>query len=142
MTLANALAKKRLEEVDKDLQRLATITATYGGASQSATITVAAYPNVVAVSCATTTPSAGATPTVACTGTLDGPSPAGGWQLALAASDPSVGVPPRVTVPASSQTFQFSLAIGPVAAVTPVVVNISDAQSGLSLWNVGLSVSP
>jgi hypothetical protein len=126
--------------VDAPPTRLATITATYGGATQSATITITAYPNVVAVSCATTTPSSGAT--VACTGTLDGPSPAGGWQLALAASDPSVGVPARVTVPASSPTFQFSLAIGPVAAVTAVVLNISDAQSGLSLWNVGLSVSP
>ena len=120
--------------------RLATITATYGGSSQSATVTVVAYANVVAVSCATTTPSAGAS--VPCTGTLDGPSPPGGWQLALATSDPSVVAPARLTVPASSQTFQFSLAIGSVAAVTPVVVNITDAQSGLSLWNVGLSVSP
>jgi hypothetical protein len=126
--------------LDAPPTRLATITATYGGASQSATITVTAYPNVIAVSCTTTTPGAGTT--VACTGTLDGPSPAGGWQLALAASDPSVGVPARVTVPSSSQTFQFSLAIGPVTAVTAVVLNISDALSGLSLWNVGLSVSP
>jgi hypothetical protein len=58
------------------------------------------------------------------------------------ASDASITVPSRVTVPASSQTFQFSLTIGSVAATTAVVVNISDAQSGLSLWNVGLSVSP
>jgi len=45
-------------------------------------------------------------------------------------------------VPASSQSFQFSLTIGTVAAATAVVVNISDAPSGLSLWNLGLSVSP
>ena len=120
--------------------RLATITASYGGSSQSAAVTVVAYASVVAVSCATTTPAAGAT--VSCTGTLDGPSPAGGWLLALATSDASVSAPPRVTVPASSQTFQFSLAIGPVTAVTAVVVNITDAASGLSLWNIGLSVSP
>jgi hypothetical protein len=79
---------------------------------------------------------------VSCTGTLDGPGPAGGWLLALATSDASVSAPPRVSVPASSQTFQFSLAIGPVTAVTAVVVNITDAASGLSLWNIGLSVSP
>ena len=126
--------------LDAPPTRLATITATYGGSSQSATVTVVAYAKIVAVSCATTTPSAGAT--VACTGTLDGPSPASGWQLALAPSDASVTVPARVTVPASSQTFQFSLTIGSVTAVTAVVVNIADAQSGLSLWNVGLSVSP
>jgi hypothetical protein len=29
-----------------------------------------------------------------------------------------------------------------VTAVTAVVVNITDAASGLSLWNIGLSVSP
>jgi hypothetical protein len=120
--------------------RLATITASYGGSSQSAAVTVVAYASVVAVSCATTTPAAGAT--VSCTGTLDGPGPAGGWLLALATSDASVSAPPRVSVPASSQTFQFSLAIGPVTAVTAVVVNITDAASGLSLWNIGLSVSP
>jgi hypothetical protein len=120
--------------------RLATITASYGGSSQSAAVTVVAYASVVAVSCATTTPAAGTT--VSCTGTLDGPSPAGGWLLALATSDASVSAPSRVTVPASSQTFQFSLAIGPVTAVTAVVVNITDAASGLSLWNIGLSVSP
>ena len=62
--------------------------------------------------------------------------------LALATSDASVSAPPRVTVPASSQTFQFSLSIGPVTAATAVVVNITDAASGLSLWNIGLSVSP
>jgi hypothetical protein len=95
---------------------------------------------VIGVSCATTTPGAGAT--VSCTGTLDSPSPAAGWQLALLASDASVTVTSRVTVPASSQSFQFSLTIGTVAAATAVVVNISDAQSGLSLWNLGLSVSP
>jgi hypothetical protein len=126
--------------LDAPPTRLATITATYGGSSQSATVTVLAYPTVVAVTCATTTPSAGAT--VSCTGTLDGPTPPGGWQLAVLASDASITVPSRVTVPASSQTFQFSLTIGSVAATTAVVVNISDAQSGLSLWNVGLSVSP
>jgi hypothetical protein len=126
--------------LDAPPTRLATITATYNGSSQAATVTVLAYPNVVAVTCATTTPSAGAS--VSCTGTLDGPTPAGGWQLAVLTSDASVTVPSRLTVPASSQTFQFSLAIGSVAATTAVVVNISDAQSGLSLWNVGLSVSP
>ncbi len=126
--------------IDAPPTRVATITALYGGSSQSATVTVVAYPNVIGVSCATTTPSAGATDS--CTGTLDGPAPPGGWQLALLASDASVTVTSRVTVSASSQTFQFSLTIGSVATTTAVVVNISDAQSGLSLWNLGLSVSP
>jgi len=118
----------------------ATITATYGGSSQTATVTVLAYPTLAAVSCTPTTPTAGTT--VQCTGTLASAAPAGGWRLALASSDPSVTPPAIVTVPASAQTFQFSLATGPVSTLTSVVVRISDAQSGLSLWSVGLSVSP
>ena len=118
----------------------ATITATYGGSSQTATVTVLAYPNVIAVSCTPTTATAGTT--VQCSGTLGSAAPAGGWRLALASSDASVTAPAIVTAAPASQTFQFSLATGPVSSLTSVVVRISDAQSGLSLWSIGLSVSP
>jgi hypothetical protein len=101
---------------------------------------VLAYPNVIAVSCTPTTPTAGTA--VQCTGTLASPSPAAGWRLSLGSSDPSVAAPSSVTVPPSAATFQFSLATASVASVTAVTVNIYDAQSGLLLWTVGLSVSP
>ena len=118
----------------------ATIAASYGGTSQTATVTVVAYPSLVAVSCSTTTPTAGTA--VQCTGTLGSPTPGGGWLLALASSDPSVTPPPTVTVPASAATFQFSLTTGSVSAATAVTVAIVDARSGILLWTLGLSVSP
>ncbi|MGH9142444.1 MAG: hypothetical protein ACRD2I_15040, partial [Vicinamibacterales bacterium] len=111
-----------------------------GGASVTATVTVVAYPNLTAVSCTPTTPSAGTA--VQCTGTLARASPAGGWQLAVASSDPSVTAPSNVMVAPSATTFQFSLTTGVVSGTTAVTVTIYDGPSGLSLWTVGLSVSP
>ncbi len=118
----------------------AIITASYGGASLTATVTVVAYPNLTAVSCTPSTPSAGTA--VECMGTLASASPAGGWQLSVASSDPSVRAPASVIVPPSATTFQFSLTTGVVSAITAVTVTIYDGPSGLSLWTVGLSVSP
>jgi hypothetical protein len=118
----------------------ATITATYAGASQTATLIVLAYPNVVGVSCTPTNPTGGTT--VQCTGTLASPSPAGGWRLSVASSDPSVTVPASVTVPSSSLTFPFSLGTTAVSSVTIVSVEIFDVQSGLRLWGLVISVTP
>jgi hypothetical protein len=126
--------------VDTPPTTTATIAAAYGGVSQTATVTIVAYPHLVALSCAPTTAVAG-TP-VQCTGTLASPSPAGGWQLALASSDPSVSPPSTVIVAASASTFQFSMATGAVSAATAVTVAVVDAKSGLSLWTIGLSVTP
>ncbi len=117
-----------------------TITATYAGTSQPATLIVVAYPNVISVSCTPTNPTGGTT--VQCTGTLASPSPAGGWRLACASSNPSVTVPASVTVPPSSLTFQLSLATTAVSSVTVVSVQITDAESGLPLWGQIISVTP
>jgi hypothetical protein len=117
----------------------AAITASYAGASQSATLTVVAYPSVVAMSCSPTTPSGGAT--VQCTGTLSGPSPAQGWKLLGASSDPSVTVP-AIMVPPSSTTFQFAMTTTVVTVLTTVTVQLYDAQSGLPLWGQAISVTP
>jgi hypothetical protein len=118
----------------------ATITASYGGASHTTTLVVVAYPNVVALTC-TPASATGGTP-VSCSGTLAGPSPAAGWRLNVAASDPSVVVPAGVTVGPSSQTFQFSLGTTTVTAATTVSVQLFDAQSGLALWSQILTVTP
>jgi hypothetical protein len=118
----------------------ATITATYGGTSQTTTLVVVAYPQVVGVSCAPVNPTGG-TP-VQCTGSLASPNPAGGWRLTCGSSDPSVTVPGVVVVPPSSQAFQFVLCTTAVSSVTTVSVEIFDAQSGLSLWGQILSVTP
>jgi hypothetical protein len=95
---------------------------------------------VVAMSCTPANPTGGTT--VQCTGTLSSASPAAGWRLACASSDPSVTAPASVTVPPSSLTFQFSLATATVTSATVVSVQIFDAQSGLPLWGQIITVSP
>jgi len=126
--------------IDAPPTTTATITATYAGTSQTASLVVVAYPNVVGVSCTPTNPTGGTS--VQCTGSLASPSPAGGWRLACASSDPSVVVPVSVTVPPSSSTFQFSLPTNAVSSVTVVSLEISDVQSGLPLWGLVMSVGP
>ena len=113
---------------------------TYGGSSQTATLRAVAYPNLVAMSCNPSTAAAGTA--IQCSGTLGTPGSASGWRLALASSDPAVTAPPTVTLPQASTTFQFSLATGTVSSVTAVTVRITDADSGFTLWTVGISVSP
>jgi hypothetical protein len=126
--------------VDAPPTTTATITATYAGMSQTATLIVLAYPNVVAMSCTPTSPTGGTT--VQCTGTLSSASPAAGWRLSCASSDPSVTPPASVAVPPSSLTFQFSLATTAVSSATVVSVQIFDAQSGLALWGQLITISP
>jgi hypothetical protein len=126
--------------VDAPPTTTATITATYAGMSQTATLIVLAYPNVVAMSCTPTSPTGGTT--VQCTGTLSSASPAAGWRLSCASSDPSVTPPASVAVPPSSLTFQFSLATTAVSSATVVSVQIFDGQSGLALWGQLITISP
>jgi hypothetical protein len=126
--------------VDAPPTQTAMITATYGGSGQTATFRIVAYPNLVAVSCNPSTAAAGTT--IQCSGTLGTPGSASGWRLALASSDPAVTAPATVTLPPGSTTFQFPLATGTVSSVTAVTVKITDADSGFTLWTVGISVSP
>ena len=117
----------------------AMITATFGGTTQTAPLTIVAYPSVVGVKCTPANPTGGAS--MECVGTLASPSPAG-WRLTCATSDPSVVAPPAVTVPPSSLTFQFTLGTTVVTSPTTVSVQLYDAQSGLPLWGFVVSVTP
>jgi hypothetical protein len=126
--------------IDAPPTESATIVASYGGSSQSATITIVAYPVVAAVTCSPATVSGGAT--IQCSGTLGAPGAASGWRLALASSDASVTPPPRLTTTPGSSTFQFSLTTSAVSSPTSVTVSIYDADSGFSLWTLGISVTP
>jgi trimeric autotransporter adhesin len=120
--------------------RTATITATYGGVSQSAVLTVVAFPTVTVLTCAPTTLSGGGT--VQCSGTLSGPSPSGGWTMAFATSDPSLVAPPSLTVPAGASTFQFAMATNAVTTSVVASLQVFDAQSGLPLWGQVITVNP
>src|SRR2546428_3780296 len=77
----------------------ATITAVYSGVTRTATLTVLpAILSSLAVNPSTVT---GGVQNAFGTVTLNGPAPAGGAQVALSSSNPSVAsVPPSVTVPA------------------------------------------
>jgi hypothetical protein len=119
---------------------IATITATYAGASQTATLTVVAYPVISSLSCSPGSPSGG-TPVV-CAGTLASPAPAGGWQLSFASSDPSAVVPSSLAVPSSSQTFQFTVTTVTVSITTNLTIQIFDAPSGLTLFTQFMNITP
>jgi len=116
-----------------------TITASYAGNTQTATLTVIALPSIVSFSC---TPSivVGGNP-LQCTGTLANPAPAGGWQLALSSSDSSATLPSTANVPASSLTFHFNVTTVPVSISTAVTIQIADAPSGSVLFTQALSIT-
>jgi trimeric autotransporter adhesin len=117
----------------------ATITASVGGSSQAANLTVLAYPNIVSLTCSPTTLTGGGT--IQCAGTLAGPAPSGGWRLSFASSDPSVVVPGPLTIPSGSSSFQFAMTTNAVTAATTVSVQIYDLGSGLALWGQIISVT-
>jgi hypothetical protein len=126
--------------VDSPPTTTATITATFAGASQTAALTIAAYPNISSVGCSSVTPTGGSS--VPCTGTLADPAPAGGWPLVLTSDNSAAAVPASVTVPASSSTFQFTVVTTSVLAATTVTIQVVDPQSGIVLFTKVLSVNP
>src|SRR5581483_354725 len=117
------------------------ITASYGGSTTSAALSVVAYPTVASVSCSPANPSGGASSV--CTATLAGAAPAGGWQVALATDNTAVAsVPPGVTIAGGATSCQFTVTTFAVSAATTVTIQLADAPSGLVLWRQLMSVTP
>ena len=114
-----------------------TITASFGGVTQPATLTVA--PILVAnmsISPVVLTGGASASGSVA----LNVAAPPAGVVVALTSSDPSVSVPASVTVAGGSTVSPtFALTTSPVASATPVTVTA--AYNGSS-QAVGMTVNP
>src|SRR5262249_37211231 len=108
-----------------------TITATYGGESQSTTLTVWAHPIVNAFSCSPAGVSGGAT--LQCVGTLSNSAP-GGWTLGLATDNSAASVPGTLTVGPGATTFQFAVTTTAVSAATTVTIQVADAPTGLVVW--------
>jgi hypothetical protein len=117
----------------------ATITATYAGVSQSATLTVVALPAIASFSCTPTTAVGGTT--IHCAGTLANPAPPAGWPLALSSSDPSANVPASLSVAAAGLTFQFDVTTVAVTTTTAVTIRIADATSGSIVFSQALSIT-
>jgi len=99
-----------------------SISASYGGATQTASLTV--IPPIVsslALSPASVTGGSPATGTV----TLNGPAPAGGAQVPLSSNNPAATVPASVTVAAGATSASFSLGTGAVADSIAVTISAS-----------------
>jgi hypothetical protein len=88
-----------------------TITASYGGATRTATLTV--LPAVLTSLTLNPTSVVGGLETSTGTVTLNGPAPAGGAQVALSSNNGAASVPSSVTIPAgaTSATFTVNTAI-------------------------------
>ena len=103
-----------------------TISASYGGTSTAASLTVT--PPGVTLSSLTLSPTSviGGTQSSTGTVTLSGPAPTGGAVVSLSSSSPSVAaVPASVTVPAGASGASFTVTTGAVAASTTVTISAS-----------------
>jgi len=107
-----------------------TISATYGGSTQSLPLTVWAYPVVASLQCSPANPTGGAT--LQCSGMLT--SSPNGWTLALATDNSAASVPASVTVPPGGTTFQFAVATTSVSSATTFTIQVTDAPTGLVIY--------
>jgi trimeric autotransporter adhesin len=99
-----------------------TISASYGGVSKSAWLTVT--PTAATLSSLTLNPTSviGGAQSSTGTVTLSGPAPAGGALVTLSSSNGAASVPPSVTVPAGATSATFPVNTTAVAVLTPVII--------------------
>jgi len=108
-----------------------TIAASFGGATRSASLTVApASPPPITLSSLSLNPTSvvGGTQSSTGTVTLSGAAPAGGAQILLSSSNGAASVPSSVTVPAGATSATFRVNTSPVLFTTSA--NISGSYNG------------
>ncbi|HEY6369066.1 MAG TPA: hypothetical protein VIX37_00670, partial [Candidatus Sulfotelmatobacter sp.] len=115
-----------------------TISATYGGITAQATLTVQAVPPTLGSFTMSPVVVIGGHNSVA-TATLSGPAPAGGLIVALSSSNTSVVSPGNVTVAAGSSTGTVTISTQGVSATTAVVIS---ATLGSTTRSATLTVRP
>jgi hypothetical protein len=103
-----------------------TISASYGGVSKSATLTVTPSP-LPTLSSLTLNPTSviGGAQSSTGTVTLSGPAPAGGAQVTLASNNGPASVPSSVTVPAGATSATFTVGTSIVVVSTSVTISAS-----------------
>ena len=119
-----------------------TISGTYGGATSSASLTVApAPPPPPTLSSLSLNPTSviGGTQSSTGTVTLSGAAPAGGATVALSSGNGAASVPSSVFVPAGATSATFTVSTSAVAAST--TVTISATYSGATR-SASLTVTP
>src|SRR5205807_1144689 len=100
-----------------------TISASYGGASKSASLTVT--PPTVASLTLNPTSVVGGVQSSTGTVTLSGPAPAGGAQVTLSSGNGAANVPAIVTVPAGSSSATFTVNTSIVLVSTSATISAS-----------------
>jgi hypothetical protein len=108
-----------------------TISASYGGATRTASLTVLP-PAVSSLALNPTSVIGGPLGNSTGTVTLNGPAPAGGAQVALSSSDAAASVPSSVTVPAGATTATFNVTTGVVVTTTNATISASYKGSSRS----------
>jgi hypothetical protein len=105
---------------------MVTISASYGGVSKSATLTVTPPP-LPTFSSLTLNPTSviGGAQYSTGTVTLSGPAPAGGAQVMLSSSNGVAGVPSSVFVPAGATSATFAVSTSVVLVSTSVTISAS-----------------
>jgi hypothetical protein len=100
-----------------------TISASYGGATRSATLTVLH----AVLSSLSLSPTSVVGGLQSSTGTvrLNGPAPAGGAQVALSSSSGAASVPSSVTIPAGATSATFTVNTAVVVMATNVTITAS-----------------
>jgi hypothetical protein len=111
------------------------ITASSGGISKDAWLTISETPDVRSVGLSSTAVTGPGTVTV--TVTLASAAPQGGTEVTLVSNNPNaarVNNPERVTIPLGRQSHQFSVTVSAVTAQTPVTLTAtSDTASSAQL---------
>src|SRR5882724_3058024 len=107
-----------------------TITGSYGGASKTASLTVAPGQAVAALTSLTVNPASVTGGAQTSTGTvmLSGPAPTAGAQVLLSSDNgAAASVPTSVTVAAGTSSATFTVSTSAVTASTPVTISASYA---------------
>jgi serine protease AprX len=120
---------------------LVTISASYGGATQTASLTVLPIVEVPPIVSSLTVSPASVTGGTPATGTvtLNKPAPADGAQVTLSSNDPAAAVPASVTVSPGATSTGFSVTTSMVASSTLVTLS---ASHGGATQTASLTVRP
>jgi hypothetical protein len=102
-----------------------TISASYGGATRTASLTV--LPAVLSTLSLNPSTVVGGVQNSTGTVTLNGPAPAGGAQVTLSSNNPAAAVPASasVTIPAGATSATFTVNTGIVLIATNVTITAS-----------------
>jgi subtilase family serine protease len=116
-----------------------TVTATYNGASKTASLTIApvVQPSLTAITVTPSSVAGGSSAVLAMT--LSGPAPSGGATVSLSSSNAAFPVPASVVVPAGANGAQLSVRTATVTASIPATVTATYNGAGKT---AGVTVTP